>query len=142
MDEGGVFFEDLGEGTRAPARSHRLTRTDLVRYAGASHDFNPLHHDEVRARAAGMRGVFAHGMFTAGLLATALTDFVGVGNLRGYRVRFTEQAWPDDVLTTEITVRGKDEETHLVELDCRVLNDAGTAVLTGSAVAAPRRRSA
>ncbi|KPM54114.1 dehydratase [Frankia sp. R43] len=142
MDEGGVFFEDLGEGEQAPARSHRLTRTDLVRYAGASHDFNPMHHDEVKAQAAGMRSVFGHGMFTAGFLATALTDFVGIGNLRGYKVRFTEQAWPDDILTTEITVRGKDEATHLVELDCRVVTEKGAVVLTGSAVAAPRRRSA
>lgn len=140
MDDDGVFFEDLEEGERAPVRSHRLTRTDLVRYAGASHDFNPLHHDEERARAAGQRGVFAHGMLAAGLLAGALTDLVGVGNLRGYRVRFTNQAWPDDVLTTQIVVRSKDAATRLVELDCEVVTGTGTVVLAGSAVAAPRWR--
>lgn len=140
MDDDGVFFEDLEEGELAPTRSHRLTRTDLARYAGASHDFNPLHHDEAAAKAAGQRGVFAHGMLSAGLLAGALTDLVGVGNLRGYRVRFTNQAWPDDVLTTEIVVRSKDDETRLVELDCKVVTGTGTVVLAGSAVAAPRRR--
>ncbi len=142
MDEGGVFFEDLEEGGQAPVRTHTLTRTDLVRYAGASHDFNPMHHDEVKAQAAGMRSVFGHGMFTAGLLSTALTDFVGIGNLREYKVRFTSQAWPDDVLTTEIVVTGKDETTQLVSLDCKVVTEAGTVVLTGSATAAPRRRAA
>ena len=56
---------------------HELTRTDLVMYAGASGDFNPMHHDEVAAQAAGLPSVFGHGMFSAGLLATAITNYVG-----------------------------------------------------------------
>ncbi|MBX6389866.1 MAG: MaoC family dehydratase N-terminal domain-containing protein [Frankia sp.] len=141
VDKGAVFFEDLEEGSKAPVRSLTLTRTDLVRYAGASHDFNPMHHDDERARAAGMKSVFGHGMLSAGVLATALTDLVGIGNLRSYKVRFTTQAWLGDELRTDITVRGKNEETGLVELDCQLVNQDGAAVVTGSAVAAPRRRS-
>ncbi|MBL7500031.1 MaoC family dehydratase N-terminal domain-containing protein [Frankia sp. CNm7] len=138
-DKGPVFFEDLEVGGKAPVRTLTLTRTDLVRYAGASRDFNPLHHDDERARAAGMKSVFGHGMFSAGLLATALTDLVGVGNLRGYKVRFTTQAWPGDALSTDITVTGKDEATGTVQLDCQVVNTDGKAVVAGSAVATPVR---
>ncbi|MBL7486976.1 MaoC family dehydratase N-terminal domain-containing protein [Frankia sp. AgB1.9] len=140
--EKGVYFEDLEVGGKAPVRTLRLTRTDLVRYAGASRDFNPMHHDDERARAAGMKSVFGHGMFSAGLLATALTDLVGIGNLRGYKVRFTTQAWPEDVLSTDITVTGRDETTGLVELDCQVLNADGATVVAGAAVASPARRPA
>ena len=82
-------------GDEAPALTHKLTRSDLVMYAGASGDFNPMHTDEVAAKAAGLPSVFGHGMFTMGLLGTALTDYVGVGNLKNYKVRFTKQTWPD-----------------------------------------------
>ena len=93
-------------GDEAPSRTHKLTRSDLVMYAGASGDFNPMHTDEVSAQAAGLPSVFGHGMFTMGLLGTALTDYVGVGNLRSYKVRFTKQTWPDEELTTRIVVTG------------------------------------
>ena len=58
--------EPLTVGERLPERKFEVTLTDVVRYAGASGDFNPLHHDEAAARAAGMDGAFAHGMFSAG----------------------------------------------------------------------------
>ncbi|WP_261567302.1 MaoC family dehydratase [Frankia gtarii] len=140
MSDRGEFFEDIEVGAHAPAREHRLTRTDLVMYAGASQDYNPLHHDDTKAQAAGMPSVFGHGMFSAGLLATALTDYVGIGNLRRFQVRFTRQSWPGDVLSTEIVVRSKDETERLVELDCRLLSDSGAVVVEGSATAAPHRR--
>ena len=70
-------------------------------YAGASGDFNPMHTDEVAAQEAGLPSVFGHGMFTAGLLATAVTNYVGIGNLKSYRVRFTKQTWPGEMLTHE-----------------------------------------
>src|SRR5215831_17972472 len=100
-------FEDLKEGDEAPEFSTELTRTDLVQYAGASGDFNPMHHDEVSAQASGLPSVFGHGMFTAGLLATAVTNYVGVGNLTSYRVRFTKQTWPGETLSTTIAVSEK-----------------------------------
>src|SRR3954447_11187218 len=110
MAEQKLFFEDVSEGDEAPAVTHELTRTDLVQYAGASGDFNPMHHDETKAQAAGLPSVFGHGMFTMGLLGTALTDYVGVGNLRTYKVRFTKQTWPDEQLITKITVAKKYEQ--------------------------------
>src|SRR5262245_66294513 len=94
MAEQKLFYEDVKEGDAAPEFAHELTRTDLVMYAGASGDFNPMHTDEVAAQGAGLPSVFGHGMFTAGILGKALTDYVGVGNLKTYKVRFTKQTWP------------------------------------------------
>ena len=138
MAEQRLFFEDVNVGDEAPPLEHTLTRTDLVMYAGASGDFNPMHHDDPKAQAAGMPSVFGHGMFSAGLLATALTNYVGIGNLRSYKMRFAKQTWPDDVLTTRVTVteRRKDDGESLVDLDCALVNQHGDAVVTATAVAA------
>jgi acyl dehydratase len=137
MGEQKLFFDDVREGDAAPELSHELTRTDLVMYAGASGDFNPMHHDEVQATAGGLPSVFGHGMFTMGLLGKALTDYVGVGNLERYGVRFTQQTWPGETLSTKVTVvRRYDEDgAHKVELDCAVVNQDGQAKVQGSAVA-------
>jgi acyl dehydratase len=131
-------FADVREGDTAPPVEHQLTRTDLVMYAGASGDFNPMHTDEVAAQAAGLPSVFGHGMFTAGLLGRALTDYVGVGNLRTYKIRFTKQTWPGETLRTSVTVLRKYDEghEHRVDLECSVTNQDGEAKLTAIAVAA------
>jgi acyl dehydratase len=76
-----------------------LTRTDLVRYQGASGDFNPLHHDEPFARAAGFDRPLSLGMLQAGLLATWATDRFGAEAVRRFRVRFAEQVFPGDTAT-------------------------------------------
>jgi acyl dehydratase len=138
MAEQRLFFEDVNVGDTAPEKRHTLTRTDLVIYAGASGDFNPMHHDEVQATQAGMPSVFGHGMFSAGFLATALTDYVGIGNLRRYSVRFSKQTWPGDELATRITVaeKRKDDDENLVDLECSLVNANGDAVVSGEATAA------
>src|SRR5580698_8680202 len=100
MGEQKLFFEDVKEGDEAPSRTHVLTRTDLVKYAGASGDFNPMHHDEVKAKEAGQPSVFGHGMFSMGFLGSAITDYVGVGNVTSYKVRFAKQTWPEDRKST------------------------------------------
>ncbi len=137
MSERKLFFDEVKVGDTAPAVAHQLTRTDLVMYAGASGDFNPMHTDEVAAQAAGLPSVFGHGMFTAGLLGHALTDYVGVGNLRNYKIRFTKQTWPGETLTTQVSVLRKyDEGTeHRIDLECSVTNQDGEAKLTAVAVA-------
>ncbi len=137
MSETKRFFDDVNAGDVAPEFVHELTRTDLVMYAGASGDFNPMHTDEVQAQAAGLPSVFGHGMFTAGLLGKAITDYVGVGNLRNYKIRFTKQTWPGEVLTTHVTVLRTYEEgsERRVDLECTVTNQAGESKLAGVAVA-------
>jgi acyl dehydratase len=137
MGEQKLVFDDVKVGDEAPVLSHKLTRTDLVKYAGASGDFNPMHHDEILAKAAGQPSVVGHGMFSLGLLGSALTDYVGVGNVQRYQVRFARQTWPDEVLSTRIVVTGKREEDgkKLVELDVTLSNAEGEAKVVGEATA-------
>jgi len=117
--------------------AHILTRTDLVAYAGASGDFNPMHHDEVKATAAGQPSVFGHGMFSMGLLGTAVTDYVGVGNITRFTVRFARQTWPDEELKSVIKVTAKrtDGDQHLIDLDVRLSNAEGEEKVVGEATA-------
>ena len=138
MAERTLFFDDVAEGDAAPEFAHELTRPDLVQYAGASGDFNPMHTDEIAATGAGLPSVFGHGMFTMGMLGKALTDYVGVGNLRLYKVRFTKQTWPGETLTTRITIAKKYDEhdEHRVDLECEVVNENGEPKVSGVAVAA------
>ena len=100
-----------------------ITRTDFVKYQGASGDFHPLHHDETYAHASGFPSVFSVGMFQAGLLATYATDWLGADTIRRYTMRFKEQCWPDDVLTcagvvTDVTPEPDGGHRVTVELTC------------------------
>lgn len=121
-----------------------LTRTDLVIYAGASGDFNPLHHDPDYAGKAGLPDVMAHGMLSAGLLASALTKWFGAGSVVGYAVRFLKPVWPGDVLAAHCRkLEAISEEDGIgiarAELELVRANGdvvlAGTARLTGTAIA-------
>ena len=115
-----------------------LSRTQIVQYAGASGDYNPLHTDEVfTTEIGGYPSVFAHGMLTMGLTGTMLTTWVGDGRLTKFGVRFVSQVWPGDTLTAAATVEGIREEDgeHLVDLALVTSNQNGQAVVTGSATA-------
>ncbi len=137
MGEQKLSFDAVNVGDEAPVISHKLGRTDLVKYAGASGDFNPMHHDEVAAQAAGLPSVFGHGMFSMGILGSALTDYVGVGNVQRYQVRFTRQTWPDEVLSSKIVVTGKREDggKKLVDLSVTLSNGDGEDKVVGEATA-------
>ena len=87
-----------------------LKRTQIVQYAGASGDYNPLHTDEVYATMiAGYPSVFAHGMLTMGLTGQAIVGLVGTESLLRFGVRFTAQVWPGDTLTVRSSVTRIDE---------------------------------
>lgn len=132
-------FEDVKEGTELPAFVvDKLTRTDLVRYAGASGDFNPIHHDEEFAKMAGNPTVFGHGMLTAGFLAKCLTDAVGVENLRRYKVRFATRVWPGDRITCSGGVTRKYEEGGERRIDGEVtaMRQTGETAIAGTFTAA------
>ena len=91
------FWEDVKEGDTLPeVRVDKLTRTDFVKYAGASGDFNPIHHDQTFAEASGNPTVFAMGMLNAGILSRVVTGFAGRPNVRRYKVRVSTRAWPGD----------------------------------------------
>ncbi|HMK62892.1 MAG TPA: MaoC/PaaZ C-terminal domain-containing protein [Acidimicrobiales bacterium] len=132
------YFEDVHEGDEAPVKTHTLTRTDLVRYAGASGDYNPMHHDEILATKAGQPSVFGHGMFSMGLLGTAITDYLGVGTLTRFQVRFSRQTWPGEELRSKIVVKSKREDggQKLVDVECSLENAEGEVKVVGEATAA------
>jgi acyl dehydratase len=100
---------DVAVGTELPEQTHRVTRADLVRYAGASGDLNPIHWSDRVATSVGLPGVIAHGMLTMGLAARTVTDWAGdPGAVVEYQVRFGRPVVvPDDDTGAEVTVRGK-----------------------------------
>lgn len=111
-----------------------LTRTQIVQYAGASGDYNPIHTDEVyTTKVAGYPSVFAHGMLTMGLTGKMLTNYVGDGRLTKFGVRFTNQVWPGDTLDSKATVTAIKD--GLVELEVVSTNQDGKEVVRGYAEA-------
>ncbi len=115
-----------------------LKRTQIVQYAGASGDYNPIHTDEIFAtRVAGYPSVFAHGMLTMAMSGKMLTNWVGDGRLTRYGVRFTSQVWPGDDLEATAVVENIREEggRHYVDLKIETVNQKGAVVLTGYASA-------
>jgi len=138
-------FEDVKDGEALPpVVVSDITRTDLVRYAGASGDFNPIHHDEGFAKAAGNPSVFGHGMLTAAFLARCVTDFVGAENLRRYKVRFATRVWPGDTITCQgrVTRRYEDGGEHRIDGEVAALNQKGEVAVSGAFTAALPTRSA
>ena len=123
----------LGEVTSA-VLVEDLTRTQIVQYAGASGDYNPLHTDEVYATvAAGYPSVFAHGMVTMGLVGQQVCRMVGVERLLRFGGRFTAQVWPGDALTVRATVESV--EAGEVTFALVTTNQHGRTVFSGYATA-------
>ena len=117
---------------------HNLSRTQIVMYAGASGDYNPVHSDEVFAtKVAGYPTVFAHGMLSMGLTGKMLTNFVGDGRLTKFGVRFVSQVWPGDTLTAKATVEAirQEDGQQLVDLTISTVNQDGGEVVSGNATA-------
>jgi acyl dehydratase len=131
-------YESISVGDTKQEEFPALTRTMFVRYAGASGDFNPMHHDDTIASQVGNPSVFGHGMLTMGLAARVVKDWFGPEALRRFQVRFSKQVWPGDVLTATATITGKREEGNdkLVDVDLSVVNQNGDTAITGAATAA------
>ncbi len=133
-----VLFDSLSVGDEKREEFPALTRTMFVKYAGASGDFNPMHHDDTIATQVGNPSVFGPGMLTMGLAARVVKDWFGPEAVRRFQVRFSKQVWPGDVLTCTAVVTGKREEgaEKLVDLDLTVVNQNGDKAITGAATAA------
>lgn len=111
-----------------------LKRTQIVMYAGASGDYNPVHTDEpFVTKVAGYPAVFAHGMLTMGMTGKMLTNYVGDGRLTEFGVRFTNQVFPGDTLDSTATVTAI--EDGIVQLDVSTVNQDGVEVAKGTAAA-------
>jgi acyl dehydratase len=134
-----IRFEDVEVGQELPSRSNRIDRAQLVRYAGASGDFNPLHWNEEFARSVGFPSVIAHGMFNMALVARVVSDWVGdVGVIRNLRVQFRKEVLPDENLVAKGRVVGKEEgdRTVRVQLWAELERDGRTlqAIKNGEAM--------
>ncbi len=103
-----VRYDDVEVGTELPAQSFPVQRVNLVQYAGASGDFNPIHWNEKFAVSVGLPDVIAHGMFTMAEAARVLTDWTGdPGSVEDYGVRFTRPVVvPDDGTGAVLEVTG------------------------------------
>ena len=119
--------------TRELVLTEDLTRTQLVQYAGASGDYNPLHSDERFAvEVAGYPSVFAHGMLTMGMTGRVLTDWFGAEALVSYGARFVAQVWPGDRLTATATVT-EVRDDGIAQVSISTTNQDGSVVLAASA---------
>jgi acyl dehydratase len=127
----------LREGDELDVTVGPLGRTDFVRYAGASGDFHPLHHDDVYAREVGMPGVFGMGMLHAGMLGAHLARWVGPENICAFSIRFTGQVWPGDELVLAGRVERVQEAdgARVADLALTVTRQTGDQVIRATASA-------
>ena len=131
-----IGYDDVEVGTQLPEQTFTIQRADLVRYAGASGDFNIIHWNERVATAVGLPNVIAHGMFTMAEAARVVTDWAGdPGAVEEYTVRFSKPiSVPDDDKGAELVVEAQvaeklDDNRVSVTIEARV---AGEKVLTGA----------
>jgi acyl dehydratase len=145
MKYGRPYFEDVQVGDDLPALvKGPIQQIQLTRYAGASGDFNPIHQDDEFAKAAGMGGVFAHGMLSMGFVAQAVTDWAGAGRVRKIGVRFTALVRLKDTVTCRgrVLAKSSKDDVHTVDVEIWAETQKGDRVVTGKAtVALPSRES-
>ncbi len=133
-------WEELTEGTERELTVGPITRTDLVRYAGASGDFNPNHHDEIYAIRAGFDKPFAHGMLQGGYLARLLSEWLGPDSFKNLKIRFSAQAWPGDMVICKAKVirQYEEAEQQFVEIEASAENQRGDVLIKATATATPK----
>lgn len=126
-------FAELSVGEVVAERELLATRDRLVRYAGASGDFNPIHYRDDVAVSVGLPGVLAHGMFTMGAAGSVVTDWLGAaGRVVDYQSRFTRPVPVDAdagaVITVTATVGAIDATLRTARLDLKVVFDGATVL--------------
>lgn len=119
--------ESLKEVHLAP-----VSRIDLIKYAGASGDFNPIHTIDDEAKKAGLPGIIAHGMWTMGNLAKLFTEYYEEGFLKDYSIRFRGMVFLNDVITLRAVLKEKQDD--LLRFTVQAVNQDEKDVLKGEAV--------
>jgi acyl dehydratase len=106
-----------------------VSRIDLIKYAGASGDFNPIHTIDEEAEKAGLPGIIAHGMWTMGNLAKLFTPYYEEGYVKDYSIRFKGMVFLNDVITLKATLKEVNEP--ILRFEVQALNQNGNEVLKG-----------
>jgi acyl dehydratase len=133
-----ISYSDVSVGDALPELRAPITRADLVRYAGASGDFNPIHWNERFATSVGLPDVIAHGMLTMALAGRVLTEWTGdAGAVLEYGVRFTRPVVVPDpdgaVLVVNATVTSKSDD-GTIAVDLKATVDGQTVLAKAKAV--------
>ncbi len=139
-----VYYEDVQVGDAVPKLvKPALTHIQLVRYAGASGDFNPLHTDPKFGEMVGTGGIISHGMLIMGFVGQMLSDYVGPTALRKFGVRFKGMTRLDDVITCTGTITEKNEVegVGIIAGKVQAADQNGDVKVSGTFVAALPRRS-
>lgn len=126
-------FDTLAVGDVVAERELRFERDTLVRYAGASGDFNPIHYRDDVAQSVGLPGVLAHGMLTMGAAGSVATDWLGAAAwVKDYQSRFTRPVPVDAeagaTVTVTATVGALDQEARTARIDLKVVFDGATVL--------------
>lgn len=126
------YFEDITIGDEIPALTKKaLDETQLVKYAGASGDFNPLHYVDAVGKKAGQGGVIAHGMLIMGFAGQAFTDWLPNKLLKRLKVRFISPSKPGDIITITGKVVDKKIEHRVIVCELAARDQNGQTKLTG-----------
>ncbi|HWO93517.1 MAG TPA: MaoC/PaaZ C-terminal domain-containing protein [Dehalococcoidia bacterium] len=128
-------WSKVKEGDEYEFQVADVTRTHFVRYAGGGGDFNPIHHDQTFAEAAGLPTVFGMGMFTAGVLSRVPTEWFGATSVKRYAIRFNSRLWPGDTVTFKgrvVRVYEQDGMKH-ADLELSATNQKGENLIAGEA---------
>jgi acyl dehydratase len=137
-----LYFENIAVGDEIPVLEKQPTPRQLVMYAGASGDYNPIHFDRDAAAARGLPGIVVHGQLVSACLMQLLTDWLGIdGTLKKYAVSYKAMTFPGERLLLRGVVAKKSETGDgLVTLSIWAENPRGEKTVTGSAtVQLPRR---
>ncbi|MFD1737353.1 MaoC/PaaZ C-terminal domain-containing protein [Bacillus salitolerans] len=128
-----ISLKELQSGDQLPIVDlPPVSRIDLIKYAGASGDYNPIHTIDDEARKAGLPGIIAHGMWTMGNLGKLFTSFYEEGFLQDFSIRFQGMVLLDDVVTLKAVLR--ETNNQKLKFDVRASKQDGTDVLKGEVV--------
>lgn len=139
-----IFFEDVNRGDELPSLKKTVTKEQILDYADASGDYNPIHVDEESAHKAGLGGIIAHGLLSFAFLTQLMTDWLqDPMDLKKIGVRFVDMVRPGDELTIKGRVKEKYIKDGLNYVDCELVseNQIGDKTIIGNATAILPSRS-
>lgn len=128
-------IDDIVQDERFNLIVEPVTTVQLVKYAGASDDYNRIHYDQAYAQDAGLGGVIAHGMLTMGFMGRAITQWAGPeARVQHMSARFTAPVRPGDSVSVECTVKSKQADGEAIRVNCEIVASVGEkAVAAGEA---------